>query len=502
MGIEQGLFSLPLEAVQGNNRQQIQRNAREIRAWMKSLPSGELREFRLQQSRALTLLQLDNRHHFGTWLQSFTAEEDLGFRTKIYTDANRALAKNFGIPITQITSTLERYAEGSNLSVTAPKDRMPKDVSGLFEMVNEVELGTHPIDLLRIVFDSDYSQKAHLEAIRKLGHMEEDAQVEGDPILTRKREDYIKFTQILNEHVWMKDKKIGEVSEVYFLSTHDSDSDFKCTSVEVREMNFAEADELSRQLPPNQKLVVASRRRFEVQSGPQTGRIVDIYISNRLKTNVDRRVKSERRNNGEDPHTSNKDAIGARIVANTKEELELFIDHLVFVAKQIGSDIKIHDYQDSITSGDFTGDNPGSSKDIQMIKFLVRLANIELEMQAYESIGFANASFKSGPSHPEYSWNRLFNSGWFDRNFPPGIYGYEPSALQRRLIRHERELIEGKPTQVRTLVNPENDEINNQMLNNEDPTQHVSPTYLGRLLTTVVAGAGAALGHAQKYLKR
>ncbi len=483
MEIEQGFFSLPLEDAQGENRQQLQSNAREIRAWIKSLSPGELREFRLQKFRALTLMQLDNRHHFGAWLQSFNDEEDPSFKMKIYTDANRAIARNFGIPLTEITPTLERYAEGSNLSVKAPKDKMPTDVSGKFEIVNEVELGTHPVDLLRIVFDPSYSYKARFEAIRKLDHMENDAEIERDPILAKKREDYIKFTQILNEHVWMTGRKIGDVSEVYFLSKHDPGNYFECTAVEIREMSFIEADELSKQLPPDQKLVEASRRRFQVQTGPQIGRIVDIYISNRLKTSVDRRVKSERKNNGEGPHNSNRDAIGARIVANTKDGLDLFIDHLQFVAKKIGSDIKIHDINDSINGGDFDGSNPGSSKDVQMIKFLVRIANIELEVQAFDSIGFANASFKRGPSHPEYSWNRLFYSGWFDRNFPPSIFKYEPLILYERLIRHERELIEGKRTQDKTIIN-------------EQPTPLKPPRYLGRLLTTVIA----ALGHTRRYL--
>lgn len=489
MGIEQGFFSLPLIDIQVKDSSLLQSNARVIRAWMRSLAPGELREFKLQKSRALRLMQLDNRHHFYTWLQSLD-EGDQSCKMKIYNDVNRALARNFGIPLTEITPTLERYADESNSSITAPRDRMPNDISGRFEMINEVELYAHPIDLLRIVFDPRYSRKAGFEAVRKLGHMEEAAQVEGDPVLSKKREDYIKFTQILNEHVWMKDQKIGEIGEIYFLSTHDPDNNFACTSVEIREINFDEADKLSQQLPSNQKLVVASRRRFQVQSGPQKGRVVDIYISNRLKTNVDRRVKSERKNNGDDPHNSNKDAIGARIVADTKEELELFIAHLSFVADKIGSDIKIHDYQDSIDGGDFNGDNPGSSKDVQMIKFLVRIANIELEMQAYESIGFANASFKRGPSRPEYWWKRLFNSGWFNRNFPTSIYHYDTSILQRGLIRHERELIEGRQ-QTATCGSSANDLI----------VPPKSTKHLGRLLITIATKAGAAFGHAQNHFR-
>lgn len=500
MRIEQSLFSLPLEEVQDKNYQQLQGNARKIRTWMRSLSHGQLKEFSTQRSRALRLLQLDNRHHIGSWLNDFGSEEDPSFRSKVYSDANVALARNFGIPLSQIATTLERYAEGSNLSVTIPKDKMPKDVSGKFELVNEAELFTHPIDLLLLIFDPTYSLKARFEAIRKLGHMEADAEVEGDPILTKKRDDYIKFTQILNKYAWMKDQKTGQVSEVYFLSTHDPENDFECTLVEVREMTFAQADELSQQLPSNQQLVVASRRRFQVQSEPQKDRIVDIYISNRLKTSVDRRVKSERKNNGEDPHISNKDTIGARIVANTKEELELFIDHLRYVADQIKSDIKIWDYQDSINGGDFNGDNPGSSKDMQMIKFLLRVANIELEMQAYESIGFANASFKEGQAHAEYYWRRLFNSGWFERNFPESIYGYSSIALQNRLIRHERELIEGKPVPIQ-LTPPikENSQSSNLT---SDNVPVVPPTYLGKLLTRVVGNAGVVIEHARRYLQR
>ncbi len=501
MGIEQGVFSLPLEDAYGKDRQRLQSNARLIRAWMKTLSKGEVREFRLQRSRALSLMQLDNRHHFAAWSQSFSNPEDPSFRSTVYTDADKALAKNFGIPPTEITPTLERYADGSNISVTLPREKMPKDVSGRFEMVNEAELNAHPVDLLSIVFDPTYSNKAHFEALRKLNHMEADAEVEGDPVLIRKHEDYIKFTKILNEHVWMKDRKTGAISEAYFLSTHDPGNDFQCTSVEVIEMDFAEADRLSEQLLPNQKLVVASRRQFEVQSGPQKGRIVNIYISNRLKTSVDRRIKSERKDNGEDPHNSNRDAIGARIVADTKDELGLFIDHLRFVADKIGSDIKIHDYQDSISGGDFDGDNPGSSPDVQMIKFLVRIANIELEMQAFESIGFANASFKSGPSHSEYWWNRLFNSGWFSRNFPPSIYHYDPTALHRRLIRHERELIEGKLVQNQATLNPTDSIEPDQIHVLEQTTPAAPPTYIGRLLARVSVNATTALDHARKYLR-
>lgn len=117
------------------------------------------------------------------WLQEFNNDED--FRKSIYDNANERIAKNYNIPITEITSTFERYAEGSNQSIVVPMEKMPKFISGMFEMANEIELASHPVDLLSIAFNPEVSNKYNFEAMRKLGHMEDAAIIERDPLLIK-----------------------------------------------------------------------------------------------------------------------------------------------------------------------------------------------------------------------------------------------------------------------------------------------------------------------------
>ncbi|GDX62413.1 hypothetical protein LBMAG33_7230 [Candidatus Levyibacteriota bacterium] len=492
MNKEQEFFSLNLDSIQDKNKvtendqgENIisMHNYGIIRKWMKSLTSGERIEFNLQKKRVLKLIGLESRRGLSDWLQEFNNDED--FRKSIYDNANERIAKNYNIPITEITSTFERYAEGSNQSIVVPMEKMPKFISGMFEMANEIELASHPVDLLSIAFNPEVSNKYNFEAMRKLGHMEDAAIIERDPLLIKKREEMIKFTNILNEYLWIEGK--SEINQnVYFLSTHDIKNEFECLGVEVMELSFEEADYIYDNLPIDQKLVVVSRRKFSVKEGPEKGRIIDVYISNRLKTPHDRRVKSERKNNGGDSGSYTKDTIGVRVVANDKKDLLLFIDQLCLASDEVGSDVKIYDIKDSIGNNNFEGDNLGSSKDIQMIKFLVRISGIELEMQAFEHIGFANYSFKRGSSHPEYYWNRLFKSNWFEKNFPTNLYNnYDCNLLLKRLISNERELIEGEPAVMPENTNESNDGF--QIFPNNEPDEPSISTYLNRLMSKIEA---------------
>ncbi len=87
MEIEQGFFSLPLVDTRNRDRKKVYSNAQQILGWMKSLKSGQLREFRLQSARALRLMQLDDRHNFSSWSERFEADRE--FAEGVYQSVKR-----------------------------------------------------------------------------------------------------------------------------------------------------------------------------------------------------------------------------------------------------------------------------------------------------------------------------------------------------------------------------------------------------------------------------
>ena len=112
------------------------------------------------------------------------------------------------------------------------KDKVMATYAATIEMTNEIDAISSPVDLLLIIFDPRYHQKARFEAKRKLILMSLAGSIDQRERETGIETKFYEFLNFLNEKVWSQQNQIGELEAAYLLSRHAPD-DFACQSVQV-----------------------------------------------------------------------------------------------------------------------------------------------------------------------------------------------------------------------------------------------------------------------------
>jgi len=436
------LFTLPLkEPPAGPHRTEtsVRVNYPVLSRWLKSLSPGERREYNAEKQRALTLTGARSRHELVSFIN------DHSIQTSVINRANNLLASMFGVKNGSLDGSLDRYAEQANTVINTNRAIFPSDLSGSMEIVNEIERAKHPARLIGIIFDPRYAVKGKFEAWRKLELMHRALLNERSSERGRVDEQLDSFTDFMNEAgVWLPETKIGEFNNVYLLSHHNPRDNFRCVSVDVLEISPEEAEEMIKKLPKGEKITQVSRRKFQIQKGPQKGRIVSIYISNDRKDTVAEITKSIRKKELI-PDKAIDDRIRTRVVADNVEDLNLFLDHIRLCAERFGSDLMIDDISDTLNGGTYKGGSAGSSPQWQALKFFLTVAGARIELEGFTNISFINSEYRRGISHPEFAVKRLFQPEgesaieWF---FPPKAYRYNPKVALKRIISKVRRDIE------------------------------------------------------------
>ena len=312
------------------------------------------------------------------------------------------------------------------------KAKVLANYASYIEMTNEIDSCKSPVDLMLILFDDRYHKKARFEAKRKLILMNLAASIDQRERETEVEGKFAQFLDFLNEYVWSRKSRIGELEIVYLLSDHDPET-YACTRVEV--INREQARAVTRRA--NQKLTLIKRRRFHVN-----GAEVPIYVSIRKKQSEAKVLKLLRKGE-ENPAVAVDDELGLMGVMDTVAEVKAFQRHLTQSATRAGSLMTLEEVTDTLSaSGGHHSGSIGSSAKTRMFKFFARMGGMRVEFIVHTNRSYLNYMYEREVSRDEYEVKRIFDSGVAELLFPQDIYEIDIAEKKDAVIRWFRKRIE------------------------------------------------------------
>ena len=347
--------------------------------------------------------------------------------------AYRLLGNMFGIEgnAREVVLRVNTYSRTADGVINYLKGKVLANYASYIEMTNEIDSCTSPVDLLLILFDDRYHKKARFEAKRKLILMSLAASIDQRERETEVENKFAQFLDFLNEFVWSRKSRIGELDIVYLLSNHDPET-FACTRVEV--LSRAEAKKVRRKA--NQKLTLIKRRRFDLNGGE-----VPIYVSIRKKQPETKVLKLLRKGE-ENPAVAVDDELGLMGVVDSVADVKAFQRHLTRSATRAGSLMTLEEVTDTLSGGSHRSGSIGSSAKTQMFKFFARMGGMRVEFIVHTNRSYLNYIYQREVSHDEYEVKRIFESGVVELLFPEDIYEIDISLKKDDLLRWFRTRIE------------------------------------------------------------
>ncbi|RJX31485.1 MAG: hypothetical protein C4531_07435 [Desulfurivibrio sp.] len=359
--------------------------------------------------------------------------QDRKRRQEIDHRAYLLLGNMFGIEGTEreIISRVNNYSRTADGVIRYLRGKVLANYSSHIEMTNEIDALSSPAALLLIVFDDRYHQKARFEAKRKLILMNLAGSIDQRERETGIEGKFAQFLEFLNDHVWSKKAKIGELEIVYLLSSHEK-THFTCEQLKI--ISRAEAEHLA--LEPGQKLTLLKRRRFS-----QNGREIPIYVSIRKKP-PEAKVLKLLRKGEENPAVAVDDELGLMGVLESAQDIKIFQKHLTSSAIAANSFMALEDISDSLTSAGRASKNTGSSPNTAMFKFFARLGGMRVEFIVHTYRSYLNYIYQRDVSHDEYEVKRIFDTGVAELLFPQSIYFLDMKKIRDKQLSWFRRQIE------------------------------------------------------------
>ena len=347
--------------------------------------------------------------------------------------AYRLLGNMFGIEgnAREVILRVNTYSRTADGVINYLKAKVLANYASYIEMTNEIDSCKSPVDLMLILFDDRYHKKARFEAKRKLILMNLAASIDQRERETEVEGKFGQFLDFLNEHVWSKKTRIGELEIVYLLSDHDPET-FACTKVEIISREQARAVERK----ANQKLTLIKRRRFQAN-----GAEVPIYVSIRKKQSEAKVLKLLRKGE-ENPAVAVDDELGLMGVVDSVAEVKGFQKHLTQSATRAGSLMTLEEVSDTLSSGGHHSGSIGSSAKTQMFKFFARMGGMRVEFIVHTNRSYLNYIYEREVSHDEYEVKRIFDSGVAQMLFPQDIYEIDIAEKKEAVLRWFRKRIE------------------------------------------------------------
>lgn len=410
----------------------------EMRQWVTSLTAEQKRSYRYLRKTLYQILGLPVKFGLGigTHLQSVRENpqrlEELALRSCLLT------AGMYGISGTEeeIVSRIKDHGKKANSVIIHIEREILTDPFVTFEMSNEVTSANTPTELLLIAYDNAYPEKARFEAIRKLALMRLDLGNERKRVDNKPSEQFSRFLNFLDEHVWSKERKTSETTTKYILSTHDMEN-YGCIDVSV-------LDTRPSKLQANQRITPMSRRAFTtLRLDGKPGQDIEVYTPMREKDDISQILKALRKST-ENPYGAFDDEVGAMIVVDNPIHLDLFDQRLTQAATEAKSLVMNEDTSNSMDNGHYTDGNLGSSSELRMLKSPIRVAGTRAEVMALLLKDYVDYLYKDGLAHDEYEVNRFFESGSAELLFPGRIFKYIPGESQQRIVQalHRKKRVE------------------------------------------------------------
>ncbi len=370
-------------------------------------------------------------------VHSFAEVQELITNKERRQDLNRRgyhlLGNMFGIDGNEreIVSKINNYSRTADAVIRYLKTTVLANYASYIEMTNEIDAISSPVELLLIIFDNRYHQKARFEAKRKLILMSLAGSIDQRERETDIENKFAQFLEFLNEHVWSRDLKIGELEIAYLLSEHDPDT-FACTKVKLAGVQDVQKTKRKK----GQKITLIKQRRFR-----GNGREIRIYVSVRKKP-PEAKVLKLLRKGVENPAVAVDDELGLLGVAESVMEVKAFQKHLTRSASKAGSLMSLEEVSDTLAGGKYESSAVGSSSSTPMFKFFARLGGMRVEFIVHTYKSYLNYIYQRDVSHDEYEVKRVFDSGVAELLFPHSIYYLNMNEIKEALIRWSRYRIE------------------------------------------------------------
>ncbi|MFH7320225.1 hypothetical protein ACHHRT_06350 [Desulfurivibrio sp. D14AmB] len=397
------------------------------RQWLRDLQAaGLVAKYRVTRNQLFELLGIRGFDEISALLA------DPERRAVVEQRAYTLLGNMFGLAGNQreIIARINSYSRIADGVINYLRAKVLANYASYIEMTNEIDSTRSPIDLLLIIFDPRYHRKARFEAKRKLILMNLAGTIDQRERETAVEQKFLRFLGFLNDQVWSRKAKIGELEIVYLLSRHHPES-FACLEVEVKGR-----EQLPATTGPNQKITMIKRRFF-----PWRGREIPVYVSIRKKP-PEAKVLKLLRKGEENPAVAVDDELGLMAVVDSTLEVKIFQQHLTESAGRAGSLLTLEDLSDTLGGGDHQSASPGSSPQTEMCKFFARMGGMRVEFIVHTNRSFLNYIYQRGVSHDEYEVKRIFDSGVARLLFPSDIYEIDISEKREALLRWFRCRIE------------------------------------------------------------
>ena len=347
--------------------------------------------------------------------------------------AHNLLGNMFGIQAQAelIDRHLHDYARTADDVINSLRAKVLAPYSSHIETTNEIETTHDPVDLLLILFDERFHQKARFEAKRKLVLMGLAGSIDQRERETGIEKKFADFLGFLNMFVWSPSLKIGDLEISYLYSRH-SDKDFSCTEVCVL------TEEEARGIAPvaREKLTLIKRRRFHDE-----GWDIPIYVTIRKKPPAAKVLKLLRKNE-KNPATAVDDELGLMAVLNSIGDVKRFLKHLTRSAVKADSFMTLEDISDTLTGGRYGGSATGSSVKTPMLKFFARLGGMRVEFIIHTNRSYLNYIYQRDVAHDEYEVKRIFDTGVAEFLFPADIYHLDMEKIRAAQLARFRKQIE------------------------------------------------------------
>ncbi len=332
----------------------------------------------------------------------------------------------------EIEARVHDYARTADAVINSLKWKILKPYESYIATTNEIEVANDPVTLLLIMFNDRYHKKARFEARRKLVLMNLAGSIDQRERETGIEEKFSNFLHFLNDYVWSKSLKIGELDIAFLHSKHTS-KEFTCSDVKI--LTSTQGEEVS--LTNGEKLTLLKRRRFNPGN-----RDIPIYVSIRKKP-PEAKVLKLLRKNEKNPAVAVDDELGLMAVLDSLADIKTFQNHLTRSASQADSFMVLEDISDTLT-GDtaYMVTSTGSSQKTEMMKFFARLGGMRVEFIIHTNRSWLNYMYQKDVAHDEYEVKRIFDSGVVELLFPKDIFHLDHERIRNDIIRRFRRRIE------------------------------------------------------------
>jgi hypothetical protein len=344
--------------------------------------------------------------------------------------AHRLLGNLFGIQgdAQVVDRYLHDYARTADDVVHSLRAKVLAPYSSHIETTNEIETMHDPVDLLLVLFDERFHQKARFEAKRKLVLMGLAGSIDQRERETQIEEKFSEFLEFLNGFVWSPSLKIGDLEICYLHSRHSAE-EFRCVDVNV----LSEAKAMAISPLGGEKLTLIKRRRFN-----DSGNEIPVYVTIRKKPPAAKVLKLLRKNE-KNPATAVDDELGLMAVLNSVSDVKRFLRHLTKSAVRADSFMTLEDISDTLTDGEYGGTATGSSSKTPMLKFFARLGGMRVEFIIHTNSSYLNYMYQCDVAHDEYEVKRIFDTGVAEFLFPTDIYHLDMEKIRAtQLLRFRR----------------------------------------------------------------